>query len=96
MDDPNNPVDISNYKNDEIHKLMEERGFERIWDVEEIEKIKEENAAKTETDTKEDTESKSESESESKKVDPKNLDPGLLDKLANIKLPFMEFGHSFR
>ena len=75
---------------------MEERGFERIWDVEEIEKIKEEWPSTADPGPKEDTESKSESESESKKVDPKNLDPGLLDKLANIKLPFMEFGHSFR
>lgn len=58
-DDPNNPVDISNYKNDEIHKLMSERGFERIWDVDEIEKVKEQRE-----------ETKSESQQQQEEVQP--------------------------
>ena len=74
-------VDISNLKNDEIHELLKSKGFERI------EAPKEE-----EQEQEAGEEDKSEAQADAKQPKKPQVPDKqeLLEKMKNIKLPFME------
>ena len=84
-DNPEQPVDLTNYKNDQIHQLLKERGFDRVEPPKEEEEEEEEKEEEIKTEK---SETEKRAEAIKKGDEPKINKKDVLEKLKKMRNPF--------